>query len=238
MIRTEIFGSGSSGNGYLIDGYGSQLMIEAGISYNLVAPSLKFKLNHIDGMFITHEHGDHSKYIKQYLERTSFPIFMTRGTAKALKLMPSYRVQIIQCFDPIKVGDWTVTAFPVAHDAAEPVGYVFDNNTSKERLIYVTDTYFVKYHFNHVNQMLVEMNYAQDIAVENDVEGRLNHHLHDRIITSHFEMQNSLEFIEANMSDSLQLITLIHVSSTNGDPERFKKAVQELTGVPVKIARR
>ena len=238
MIETTVFGSGSSGNGYLIDDGETQLMIEAGISYNLVAPRLKFQLGQIGGMFITHEHGDHSKFIKQYLERTSFPIYLTRGTARALKLASSYRVQIVQEFDPIKIGDWIITAFPVAHDAAQPVGYVFDNGKTGERLVYVTDTYFVKYHFNHVTHMLVEMNYAQDVAVENDVEGQLNHSLHNRILTSHFEMKSSLEFIEANASTSLQEITLIHVSATNGDPERFKKAVQELTGVPVKIAGR
>lgn len=86
--------------------------------------------------------------------------------------------------------------------------------------------------------MLVEMNYAEDIAADNDHQQILNHSLHDRILTSHFEMQNALKFIMANKSPDLQQIVLIHVSKTNGDPLRFKQVTEQLTGVPVDVAGR
>lgn len=130
-----------------------------------------------------------------------------------------------------------MTGFPVEHDAAEPMGFIFDNGRD-ERLLYVTDTYYVKYRFSKITHMLVEMNYAEDIAQGRVDRGELDYTLHSRILTSHFEEANALLFIGANLSKYLQEVTLIHLSKDNGDPERFKRKTQQLTRVPVTIAGR
>lgn len=235
MIDTKIFGSGSSGNGYLVDDGKSQVMIEAGISYKHVAPAMGFDFSPVAGMLITHEHGDHSKYIHQFLDEATFPIYMSAGTASALGLELSYRIHTLRPFEEVRVGSWKVTGFPVEHDAAEPMGFLLDSDAG-DRLLYVTDTYYVRYRFDRVSHMLVEMNYAEDLALENQEDGQLNKGLLHRINSSHFEMQDSLKFIMANKSPELQSITLIHVSKNNGDPARFSKVVKELTGVPVSVA--
>lgn len=235
MIDTKIFGSGSSGNGYCVDDGKSQVMIEAGISYKHVAPMMSFDFSRVAAMFITHEHGDHSKYIHQFLDETTFPIYMSAGTASALSLEPSYRIHTLRPFEEVRVGSWKVTGFPVEHDAAEPMGFLLDNDAGN-RLLYVTDTYYVRYRFDGISHMLVEMNYAEDLALENQADGQLNKGLLQRINSSHFEMQDSLKFIMANKSPALQSITLIHVSKNNGDLDRFSKVVKELTGVPVSVA--
>lgn len=237
MIDITTFGSGSSGNGYALDDGINQILLEAGISYKNAAPKMNFDFRRVVGMFITHEHGDHVKYLSQYLEKTSFPVFMSHGTAKALHLEPSYRIHLLKSFQTVKVGSWKVTPFSVEHDAAEPFGYVAANEVGN-RLLYVTDSYFVPWKFKHISHMLVEMNYAEDIAADNDHQQILNHQLHDRILTSHFEMQNALKFIMENKSPDLQQIVLIHVSETNGDPARFKTVTEQLTGVPVDVAGR
>lgn len=237
MINTTIFGSGSSGNGYLIDDGSVWLMIEAGMPYKRVAPRMAFRFSQVAAMFISHEHGDHSKYIRQYLSKTEMTMYMSAGTAKALELPLSYRVVIMEPLKEYQIGTWTVTGFPVEHDAAEPMGFIFDNNQG-DRLLYVTDTYYVKYCFSKITHMLVEMNYAEDIAQERVDRGELDYTLHSRILTSHFEMTNALTFIGVNLSKYLKQVTLIHLSRDNGDPERFKRKTQQLTGVPVTIAGR
>lgn len=237
MITTTTFSSGSAGNGYLIDDGSVQLMVEGGLPYKRVAPRMDFKFSEVQAMFISHEHGDHARYIRQYMSKTTTVFYMSAGTARALSLEPSYRVHIMKPLEEYQVGTWTVTGFEVEHDAAEPFGFIFDTNAG-ERLLYVTDTYYVKYRFKHITHMLVEMNYAEDIAARNDQEQSLNHTLHKRIRTSHFEESNALMFIGANLSKYLQAVTLIHISSSNGDPERFKQKTQQLTGVPVAIAGR
>jgi len=234
VIKVRVFGSGSSGNCYLVDDGKSQLIIEAGVRFDKVEQAMDFNFRKLAGILISHEHGDHSKYISKFWKRTSAEFYATAGTFKALNLHGS-RYYRITPKKPTVVGSWIVTAFNVEHDAAEPVGFLLENS-SGERMLYVTDTYFVKYRFKNVNKMLVEMNYSKDIAMKNEQNGDLNHSLENRLYTSHFEMNNSLAFIKANTSKELQDVTLIHLSDLNSNEELFKRKVQEITGVPVYVA--
>lgn len=237
MITTKVFGSGSSGNGYLVSDGTSRIMIEAGLSYKHVAPALGFDFANIVALLITHEHGDHAKYLQQFLDETTIPVYMSAGTAAALDREPSYRIHTLRPFEEARIGDWIVTGFPVEHDAAEPMGFLLTNSAG-ERLLYVTDTNFVRYRFDGVTHMIVEMNYADDIIEGNRYGGNIVPSLVTRIRGSHFELQDSLKFIMANKSPSLQSIMLIHVSKGNGDPDRFARVVREITGVPVTVAGR
>lgn len=234
MIKVKVFGSGSSGNSYLLDDGNSQLMIEAGISYKHVEVEMDFDFSKVQGMLISHEHTDHSKYIRSFVEHTSFPIYATQGTFDALELSGMNYVSI-EPFTPVKAGSWVVTPFPVKHDAAEPVGFLIQN-AAGEKLLYVTDTYFVKYRFKDIEYMLVEMNYSNAIASQNVKDGSLNYSLRNRILTSHFEMKNSLNFIKSNLSPTLKWVVLIHLSDKNSNEDLFKRRTQALTGVPVYVA--
>ncbi|VDG23696.1 MBL fold metallo-hydrolase [Lactiplantibacillus mudanjiangensis] len=234
MIKVTVFGSGSSGNCYLVDDGKSQLMIEAGVAYKKVQQAMNFNFRKIAGLLISHEHGDHSKYIHKFWKLTSIEMYATKGTFKALDVKGG-RYCAVTPMRPRTVGSWTVTAFRVQHDAAEPVGFLLENYLG-ERLLYVTDTYFVKYRFSNINKMLVEMNYSRDIAMKNEQNGDLNHSLENRLFTSHFEMNDALDFIKTNISSCLEDVTLIHLSDLNSNEELFKRKVQELTGVPVYVA--
>lgn len=235
MLDITIFGTGSSGNGYCVSDGKTQLLLEVGIPEKKAAPKMNFDFSKVVGILITHEHGDHSKYLKQYLLNTIAPVYLTAGTANALKFEGVRRVDI-QPLHEYKIGTWIVTPFHVEHDATDPVGYLIESQAG-DRLLYVTDTYFVKYRFKDITQMLVEMNYSSAISQKNVDDGILNPFLERRIWHSHFEMENSLNFIKANTSPSLESVTLIHLSKLNGDPKLFKSKTQEITGVPVTIAK-
>ena len=234
MIKVRVFGSGSSGNCYLIDDGYSQLVIEAGIRFRKIEQAMDFNFKRVAGLLISHEHTDHSKYVGGFLGKTKIEVYATRGTLRALEIGNSHCYPLVP-MKPATVGSWTVTAFRVEHDAADPVGFLIENAIG-ERMLYVTDTYLVKYRFKHINYMLVEMNYSEKIAIENQAAGRLNRKVENRVFTSHFEMNNSLAFIKANASSDLKEVTLIHLSDLNSDETLFKRKVQELTGVVVYVA--
>lgn len=234
MINIKPIGSGSSGNCYVIDDGNSKLILEAGVRFKKVQQALNFDYRNIDGLLITHEHGDHTKYVNDFITSTTVPIYATKGTMNA-KGFTGYRFNEIKSSVTYKIGSWQVMPFDVKHDAAEPVGFLIMNELG-ERLLYVTDCEFVRYKFSNISYMMIEMNYALDIATDNVNNGVLNYSLKNRILGSHFEMQSSLDLIKANKSPALKEVWLIHISKTNGDPDRFKKATQELTGVPVHVA--
>lgn len=234
MIKVTSFGSGSSGNGYLIDDGHSQILIECGIKFELVKRKMKFNLSRVTGMCISHEHLDHAREVEKVLKTTSIDIFASNGTLNALNV-PNYRKNVMEVGKSVQIGTWKVAAFDVNHDAAEPTGFIFKNQLG-EKLLFVTDTYFVKYRFKGITHMMVEANYSLNI-IRNKVEAhQIERYLKNRILKSHFELENSKEFIKANMSDQLQEVWLLHLSDGNSNEEMFKREVQELTGVPVYIA--
>lgn len=235
MINITVFGSGSSGNCYLITDGESQLILDAGVNFKkVVSPWLNFDYSKVAGLFITHEHGDHSRYIHQFIDLTTAPVIMSQGTADALDLT-NYRIQLAKPNQFYQLGTWSFSSFHVEHDAEEPVGYIIENKLG-ERLLYITDSYYVKYKFRHVNYLMLEMNYAVDLLAQNTNSNIVNSKVAKRDYVSHMEEQTALEFIRVNKSPELQEVMLIHLSKTNADPQRFKKEVQKLTGVPVMVA--
>ena len=234
MIDIKVFGSGSSGNGYLIDDGRSQILIECGVKFELVKRKMKFDLSRVAGMCITHEHMDHSKEIQKVLKTTVVDIYASAGTLNALNV-PKFRANVLNVGQSVQIGTWTVIPFDVVHDAAEPMGFVFENQ-SNERLLFVTDTRLLHYKFKNITHMMVEANYSMKILIEKYSHGDLADMLKNRIIRSHFEFENSKSFIKLNSSEKLQVVWLLHLSDSNSDEELFKREVQELTGVPVYIA--
>lgn len=234
MIKIESFGSGSKGNGYLIDDGHSQLLIECGVKLELVKKKMKFNLSRVAGCVISHEHGDHAKEVKKLLDTTSIDIFASNGTLTALNV-PEYRKHVLKMAESVQISSWIITAFDVNHDAAEPTGFIFENQIG-ERLLFVTDTYYVKYRFLNITHMMVETNYSLEIIRKKVAEKEIASYLKNRILKSHFEFENSKQFIRANKSKRLQEVWLLHLSDSNSDEELFKREVQALTGVPVYIA--
>lgn len=233
-MEITVIGSGSSGNCYVLDDGTDQIMIEAGLPWKRVGPKLGFDYSRLAGLLISHEHGDHAKYVDQFIQHTSAPVYMTHGTAAALGL-DTYRLRIVTEHQTVHVGTWTVTPFRTEHDAAEPVGFLLDTPAG-DRVVYVTDTYFVRYRFPGATHMMVEMNYSEQEAALNHAEGLLPTSLQRRIQRSHMAEDTALEFIKANTSPKLKQVLLIHTSATNGDPTEFIRKTEEITGVPVQIA--
>ena len=159
---------------------------------------------------------------------------MSRGTAEALGLS-GHRLHIIKAKQQFRIGTWTVLPFDTQHDAQEPLGFLLANQDG-EKLLYVTDTCYVKYRFHGLTHVAIECNYSLDILKRNVEAGTVPKELKSRILKSHFSLENVKEFLKANDLSKVQEIWLLHMSNGNSDAERFKREVQELTGKPTYIA--
>ncbi|MNP81687.1 hypothetical protein D3C76_1801220 [compost metagenome] len=60
--------------------------------------------------------------------------------------------------------------------------------------------------------------------------------LRDRLIKSHFSLENVKEFLKANDLSKVRNLMLIHLSSSNSNAKTFKSDIERFTGVPVYIA--
>jgi phosphoribosyl 1,2-cyclic phosphodiesterase len=230
----KVLASGSKGNCYWITDGTTPLLLECGISTREVRERIGFRLTEIAACLVSHEHQDHAKAAADVL-RAGVEVYTSPGTIKALGL-EHHRLRPVRAKETFKVGTWTVRAFETQHDCAEPLGFLLHSRASNERLLYATDTYYIRYKFPGLTHIMVECNYAKDILYENVKRGAVPEVLKNRLLTSHFSLENVKEFLKANDLSRVQEIWLLHLSDSNSDAERFKREVMEITGKPVYIA--
>jgi phosphoribosyl 1,2-cyclic phosphodiesterase len=166
--------------------------------------------------------------------RAGIDCYMSQGTAEALGLS-GHRLHIIKARQQFRIGTWTILPFETQHDAAEPLGFLLANQDG-EKLLYATDTYYIRYCFHGLTHVAIECNYSMDILKRNVDAGTVPKELKGRILKSHFSLENVKEFLKANDLSKVQEIWLLHMSNGNSDAVRFKQEIQALTGKPVYIA--
>lgn len=234
MLSIHCFSSGSSGNLYTVtqDSGEMEFMIDPGLSASRVQKLTGFLLP--DAVLLSHEHKDHSKAVKDFI-KFGCDCYMTAGTAKALGIK-SHRCHVVKYGDTVQLGDTAISVFETEHDAAEPCGFLLDDG--EDRLLYATDTYYIKYKFPKLTKIMIEANHSYEILRENAAAGWLNKFLANRLTRSHFALENVIKFFQANDLTSVKEIWLIHLSKDNADPELFRREIEKVTGKPVYIAGR
>jgi phosphoribosyl 1,2-cyclic phosphodiesterase len=128
VIRFCSLGSGSSGNATLVEATSgittTRLLIDAGFSLRELETRLAragLAPADLDAIFVTHEHSDHIGCAVTLAERHDLPIWMSRGTWRAIgESAAPARLSFARDGDTIAVGDLVLRPFTVAHDAAEP----------------------------------------------------------------------------------------------------------------------
>lgn len=233
MLDIAVYASGSSGNCYTVSGGETVVMLDCGLPFRRIERLTGFLLP--KAVFVTHEHKDHSKAAQDFMRR-GVDAYMTAGTAAALGIEAQHRLHILNPMEQVTVGRITVSAFPTQHDAREPCGFLLDDGD--DRVLYATDTYYIKYQFPSVTKMLIEANHSYKILEENVTAHILNKALAERLIKSHFSIENVLAFLKANDLSKVKEIWLIHLSDGNADAGKFARMVEAATGKPVYIGGR
>lgn len=238
MIEIKAFASGSKGNCYRIDDGSTPLLLECGIPFREIQQKLGFTVSELAGCLVTHEHLDHCKAAID-ITRAGIDTYMSAGTAWALaekttRSFAGHRVKIVRAKEQFKIGTWTILPFETQHDAAEPLGFLLANG--REKILFATDTYYVKYRFQGLTHLMIECNYVLDILEANIANGSVPVAMKRRILRSHMSLESLKGFLTANDLSQVQEIWLLHLSDNNGDARRFKREIQELTGKPVYIA--
>ena len=231
-MKIEVIASGSSGNCYKVSNEDTTLLIECGIPYKKIQEALNFKVTDIDGVLVSHEHGDHSKACKDLI-KAGVDLYMTKGTKEALKL-DSHRVKTFDQYHlylNLEIGSFKIKPFKTIHDAKEPVGFVIYDSLEREELVFITDTQYSIYNFSP-NYFMIEVNY--DKKTINDNPG-LNDELRERIKKNHMSLETAINLLERSDLSRLKKIYVMHLSDHNSDAEYIKKSLQELTGVPIEI---
>jgi phosphoribosyl 1,2-cyclic phosphodiesterase len=233
-MTLTVLGSGSKGNCYLLDSGSSCLMIEAGIPFIEVKKALDFDISRITACICTHCHGDHFGHVKEVLD-AHIPVYTSKGTLDAKGLKPNGNtIFAMEALKSYQIGEYTVMPFDTQHDAPEPFGFLIYHKDMGITL-FATDTYYLKYRFKNLSNIMIECNYSLDILNEN---GTIPNIVRNRTIKSHMSYDTCKETLLANDLSIVNNIVLIHLSDNNSDSEMFRKGIEESTGKTTFVAKK
>lgn len=234
-MNIQTIGSGSSGNAHLIDDTHTKILLDCGLPWKKIQQALDYRTSEIEAILVSHLHADHCKGVKDAM-RAGIDCYMTRETAEALGVEGNHRAQMIDPKVQFQVGSWIVLPFPVQHDCPGTVGYLLHSTVSQEKLCYITDSFYSRYTFKGVTHLLLEINYDMQTLNENVASGIVPVEMKNRLLQSHFSLENAVDFLKACDLSKVQQIWIIHSSDTNANRERIKRTIQSKFGKPVYIA--
>lgn len=242
-MELTVLGSSSEGNAYVLQNAGEALLLEAGIGFKKVLTALDYDVSKVQGVLITHEHGDHAGHVGEFLSY-GLPVYATAGTIEGLQryigktdFQPTPLPGNGESgYDTLKLGGFTVIPFPTQHDAKEPAGfYVWHTETGG--ILFATDTYYLKNRFAGLSNILIECNYSQEKLEANLIAGKIDAARYRRVRESHLSYTTCLETLQANDLSKVYNIVLIHTSRDNGNALTFREGIAKATGKTVSVAK-
>ena len=223
MLRFTSLGSGSSGNGLVVESGDTRVMMDCGFTLAETKARLEragLAPSQIRGVVVTHEHEDHMGGVARFALRYAIPVYLTRGSAQWLPPdFPAVLVRFIDSHTPFAVDALWIEPFPVPHDAREPVQYVFSDGAV--RLGVVTDLGTVTQHvvekLSGCEALVIECNHDLDMLMDGPYPVSLKHRVAGRF--GHLSNVDAGRLVEALDRSRLRHLIAAHLSQQNNKPE-------------------
>ncbi|MFT3992560.1 MAG: MBL fold metallo-hydrolase [Luteolibacter sp.] len=237
-MRFAVLGSGSGGNATVVESGDRRFMVDAGLSAKQLAVrlrALEIDPASLDGIFLTHEHGDHVRGLKIFLKQFNVPVYATPATARVVREqgIENGTWKIFEAGRPFRFFDAEVDPFAIQHDAVDPVGFVFHQNG--KRLGLLSDAGFVTRSMTErlrsLTGLFVEANYDDDL-LEADVKRPWS--IKQRISSRHGHLSNRQveELLREISHPALGRVVFGHLSSDCNQPSlvisRFTSCLAEM----------
>jgi phosphoribosyl 1,2-cyclic phosphodiesterase len=227
-VRIASLGSGSRGNGTLIEDGNTCILVDLGFTLKESARRLQ-RLGRtpsdIDAILVTHEHADHVNGVAPFARKFGTPVHMTPGTYVQKKQGTYPSLHTINCHRNFQIGSIGIEPVPVPHDAREPCQFVLSSGGIKIGVL--TDlghvTPFVETQYNECDALLLECNHDPAMLEQ----GPYPYPLKVRVGGMHGHLSNDqaaglLEKVELGR---LQHLVVSHISEKNNLPELASEAL-------------
>lgn len=232
MLEIASLGSGSGGNASLVRSAHSLLLVDGGLSARQIVlrmEHLGVGVEQLDGVLLTHEHIDHVRGVEVLIKRYALPVYANAMTQSVLaeKWTSHASWRIFSQGSVFCVGELSVMAFCVPHDAVDPVGFVLESPRGT-KLGFASDLGYVPTgvidHLKGCHGLFVEANYDQNM-LEQDTKRPWA--TKQRIASRHGHLSNeqTAALLAAVASDELQAVFLAHLSGDCNTPDQAKSIV-------------
>jgi len=234
VLRFTSLGSGSSGNGLVVESGTTRVLMDCGFALADTKARLQragLSPAQLAGIVVTHEHDDHMGGVARFALRYAIPVYLTRGSAQWLPAdFPAVLVRYIDSHTPFAVDGLSVEPFPVPHDAREPVQYVFSDGAA--RLGVVTDLGTVTQHvvekLSGCEALVIECNHDLDMLMEGPYPVSLKHRVSGRF--GHLSNSDAGQLVAALERSRLRHLIAAHLSQQNNRPELAVRALCAAAG--------
>jgi phosphoribosyl 1,2-cyclic phosphodiesterase len=238
MMKFISFGSGSSGNCYLLTTPNDALLIDLGVGLRGLKKDFReygFSLSMVHHVLITHDHADHIKSVGSFSHDFNVPVYATREVHVGInrnycvtQKVTSELAHVVEKGTTYQIGDFSVTPFGVPHDSSDNVGYFIEAEGTNFCIMtdvgYVTDE--MKDYIRRARHLVIEANHDEEMVMG----GPYPQFLKTRILsqTGHLSNRNCALALIENMSEDLKNVWLCHLSEENNLPELARKTVESL----------
>ena len=240
-MRLSVFASGSKGNSLAVQSASTTLVVDLGLNCTQLEGRMKqcgVEPDSINAILFTHDHSDHCSALDVFhRHHPQIPLLATDGTAGAISMRTKVEDgwTTFETGAEFEVGDISVESFPVPHDAADPVGYLF--SCGGETLFVATDfgtvTEPVRQAFRRANCAVLESNHDPVLLAESKRPPSLKQRICGR--SGHLSNDDACELIRTVRPPALRKLFLAHLSGECNEARlavRTARAAAEAAGIP------
>ena len=238
MLRFRSLASGSSGNATLIEGsdglHRTRVLVDCGLGLRQLIARLAVEgigPADLDGIFITHEHGDHIGCAPMLVARYGVPLWTSAGTAQyaAFAGLES-ALNLVRDGQVFAIGGLQLHPFTVPHDAREPLQL---RCTDGDRVLgLMTDIGHVTGHalaaLAGCHALVLESNHDVELLAQS----RYPDFVKRRVGGQHGHLGNvqAAAALGALHHDRLNTVVAAHLSERNNRPELVSRAFAAVLG--------
>lgn len=222
--------SGSKGNSIFFGTDDTKILIDAGLS----AKATKIKLDEIgvkiedlDAILITHEHGDHIAGLRTLAFKMGIPVFANNETAKGIVdyFQDCPKFKIFSTGESFEFRDLTIHPFTISHDTLDPVAFTIKMKDLK--LGFCTDlgfvTTLVETHLKNCDYLYLEANHEPDLVHASSRPAIYKQRVLSR--SGHLSNEACGKLLSKVAHSGLKHVHLAHLSSECNAPEIALKVI-------------
>lgn len=231
-MKFASLGSGSEGNALLVSAGKTSVLMDCGFSVNeTVARLARLDVlpEQLSGILVTHEHGDHARGVVRFARKFGLAVWLTHGTWRGIQA-GEVEVREINSQDVFAIGDLEIRPYPVPHDAAEPVQFVFGDG--QRRLGVLTDAGCSTPHIENVlsgcDALVLECNHDRQMLQNGSYPPSLKQRVGGRL--GHLSNDQAADILARLDTRRLQHLLAAHLSAQNNQPDLAVRALSEAMG--------
>ncbi len=230
MMRFASLGSGSEGNGLLVEVDGTRILADCGFVLNSALARLarrNIDPASISAILITHEHDDHVGGAARFARKFGIPVWLTHGTLQAAadQFADVDTVEVFDCHQRFAVGAVEIEPYTVPHDAREPAQFVFGDGAA--RLGLLTDAGSVTAPMQEglygLDALVLECNHDLDMLWSGNYPPRLKQRIAGKF--GHLDNATAAQLLASVDCGRLKHLVAAHLSQQNNTPELASAAL-------------